>query len=420
MDDDVYYERCAGIDVHSKMLVVCLRIGRKTELRHFATHTSAIKKLVLWLTENRCQMAAMESTGSYWKPVYNIFEESGAPVMVCNAQHIKNVPGRKTDVNDATWIAKCLSLGLLKPSFIPDRGQRELRDATRLRKSLIQDRVSNLNRLQKLLESANIKLAEYVSDITGKSATALLELILSKPEFTVKDVQDKMYGKLKASAEELFLASECSLTTMNRDLISKLLQIIRRQSLEIQELDELSRNAMPEGFKAAVRELQNIPGIGEVSAEQIIAETGIDMSRFRNAKSLCKWAGVCPGNNESAGKSKSGKTPPGNKTLKTTLVQCAKSAAMNKNSFFYAKYKRLVPHRGKNRATMAVAHAMLTAIYHVLLGEEYVDLGADFYTQFNREKKINSHVRQLSRLGVEIPDEILRPLIKEAVAVSAP
>jgi len=412
MDDEVYYERCAGIDVHKKLLVVCLRIGRKTEIREFGTLTHEIREIVAWLKENGCQMAAMESTGSYWKPLYNIFEQEGLPAMICNAYHIKNVPGRKTDVGDAQWIARCLSQGLLNPSFVPEREQRELRDMTRFRKSQIEERSRNINRLQKFLEGANIKVGSWLSDIEGKSATALLELVIGKPDFTVDDVADRMYGNMKSTAEELYLSLEGSITPSQREFFALVMSVIREQTAQIEKTDAMIRRNLSENYKAAVDALDAIPGIGRVSAEQIIAETGVDMGRFRNQHSLSKWAGVCPGNNESAGKRKSGKTPPGNKTLKSTLTQCAKTAKNNKNSFFSAQYSRLVSHRGKNRATMAVAHSLLIAIYFVLNGSVYEDLGADYYMQFNREKKINSHVKQLSKLGVSIPDDILRAAIE--------
>jgi transposase len=408
MDEEVYYERCAGIDVHKKLLVVCLRIGRKTELRKFGTLTHEIREIVAWLKENGCQMAAMESSGSYWKPIYNIFEQEGLPAMVCNAYHIKNVPGRKTDVNDAQWIARCLSQGLLNPSFIPDREQRELRDMTRFRKAQIEERARNINRLQKFLEGANVKLGSWVSDIEGKSATQLLELVIGKPDFTLEDVARHMHWKMKSSAEELFLALEGSITPTQREFFAHVMAVIREQTAQIEKTDDMIQRNLSANYQAAVEALDTIPGIGRISAEQIIAETGTDMDRFKNQHSLSKWAGVCPGNNESAGKRKSGKTPPGNKTLKSTLTQCAKAAKNNKDSFFSAQYSRLVSHRGKNRATMAVAHSLLIAIYFVLCGYEFKDLGADYYIQFNREKKINSHVKQLSRLGVSIPDDILR------------
>ena len=408
MDGEVYYERCAGIDVHKKLLVVCLRIGRKSEVREFGALTHEIREIVAWLKTNGCQMAAMESTGSFWKPLYNILEQEGLPAMVCNAHHIKNVPGRKTDVGDAQWIAKCLSQGLLNPSFVPDREQRELRDMTRFRKSQIEERARNINRLQKFLEGANVKLGSWLSDIEGKSATALLELVIGKPDFTVDEVAARMHGNMKSSAEELFLSLEGSITPSQREFFAHVISVIREQTAQIEKTDTMISRSLGANYKAAVEALDAIPGIGRISAEQIIAETSIDMCRFKNQHSLSKWAGVCPGNNESAGKRKSSKTPPGNKTLKTTLTQCAKAAAKCKHSFFSAQYSRLVSHRGKNRATMAVAHSLLIAIFFVLSGSPYKDLGADYYTQFNREKKINSHVKQLSKLGINIPGDFLR------------
>jgi len=411
MNEDVYYERCAGIDVHKKFLVVCLRIGRKAEIRKIGTLTHELRDMVAWLKANGCQMAAMESSGSYWKPIYNIFEQEGLPVMVCNAYHIKNVPGRKTDVNDARWIAKCLSQGMLNPSFVPDREQRELRDMTRFRKSQIEERARNINRLQKFLEGANIKIGDFLSDVEGKSATLLLELVIGKPDFTVDDVVARMHKSMKSTADELFRSLEGYMTSIQREFFAHIMGIIRDQTVQIEKTDALIKRSLNDNYKAAVAALDAIPGIGVISAEQIVAETGIDMSHFKNQHSLSKWAGVCPGNNESAGKRKSGKTPPGNKTLKSTLTQSAKSAKVNKKSFFSAQYNRLVSHRGKNRATMAVAHSILIAVYFVLSGHKFKDLGADYYTQFNREKKINSHFKQLSKLGVSFPDDILRDVL---------
>ena len=414
--EDVIYRRCAGIDVHKRMIAVCLRIGRKTELRTFGTLTSELREMTAWLKANGCEMAAMESTGSYWKPLYNIFELEGLPAMVVNAQHMKALPGRKTDMKDAEWIAKLLSQGLLRASFIPDREQREQRDLTRFRKSQIEERARNLNRLQKLLEGANIKLTSFVSDIEGKSATELLELVIGKPDFTMEDVAARRHGGLKASAEELFQSLEGVVSPMQRELFQHVMQVIREQTAQIERTDAMIEAYMSDAYKQATRALTAIPGIGMVSAQQIVAEIGIDMSRFPSAGHLCKWAGVCPGNNESAGKRKSGKTGKANKTLKSTLVQCAQAGKKNKKSYFCAQYQRLVVRRGKNRANLAVAHSMLIAIYHVLQGAQFRDLGADYYTQFNREKKINSHIKQLQKLGVSIPDDVLRAVITEGVA----
>lgn len=406
-DDALYYERCAGIDVHKKLLVVCLRIGRKTESREFGTTTGEIREIVAWLRANGCQMVAMESTGSYWKPLYNIFEQESLPAMVCNAYHIKNVPGRKTDWNDAFWIAKCLAQGLLKPSFVPDREQRELRDMTRFRKSQIEERSRNINRLQKFLEGANIKLGSWVSDIEGKSAEKLLELVVGCSDFTVDDVKACMHGKMKSTPDEIFAALDGYLTPTQRTFFAHVIDVIRQQTCQIEKTDSLIKASMTGEQKAAVAALDTIPGVGVVSAEQIIAETGIDMSHFRNQHAFSNWTGTAPGNNESAGKRKSGRTNFGNKTLKSTLTQCAKAAAKNKSTYFSAQYARIAPRRGKNRATMAVAHSMAIAIFFVLSGYQFKDLGADYYTQFNREKKINSHIKQLSKLGVTIPEDIL-------------
>ena len=406
-DDTLYYERCAGIDVHKTLLVVCLRIGRKTESRECGTTTGEIREMVNWLKGNRCQMVAMESTGSYWKPLYNIFEQENLPAMVVNAYHIKNVPGRKTDWNDAFWIAKCLAQGLLRPSFVPDREQRELRDMTRFRKSQIEERSRNINRLQKFLEGANMKLGSWLSDIEGKSSSELLELIIGKEDFTLDDVRQRMHGRLKSSPEEIFASIEGYITSTQRKFLAHVMNIIKEQTRLIEITDEMIKASFSDEQKKAVQALDAIPGIGTVSAEQIVAETGTDMSCFRNQHAFSNWIGVAPGNNESAGKRKSGKTTHGNKTLKSTLSQCAKSAVKNKKSFFSAQYARLVTHRGKNRATMAVAHSMAIAIYFVLSGYGFKDLGSDYYNQFNREKKVNSHLKQLGKLGISMPDDVL-------------
>lgn len=406
-DDTLYYERCAGIDVHKTLLVVCLRIGRKTESRECGTTTGEIREIVNWLKGNGCQMVAMESTGSYWKPLYNIFEQENLPAMVVNAYHIKNVPGRKTDWNDAFWIAKCLAQGLLRPSFVPDREQRELRDMTRFRKSQIEERSRNINRLQKFLEGSNIKLGSWLSDIEGKSSSELLELIIGKEDFTLDDVRQRMHGRLKSSPEEIFASIEGYITPTQRKFLAHVMNIIKEQTRLIEITDEMIKASFSDEQKKAVEALDAIPGIGTVSAEQIVAETGTDMSCFRNQHAFSNWIGVAPGNNESAGKRKSGKTTHGNKTLKSTLSQCAKSAVKNKKSFFSAQYARLVTHRGKNRATMAVAHSMAIAIYFVLSGYDFKDLGSDYYNQFNREKKVNSHLKQLGKLGITLPDNLI-------------
>jgi transposase len=407
------YERCAGIDVHKKMIMVCLRIGRKTQVREFGTLTCELREMAAWLKEHDVEMAAMESTGSYWKPLYNIFEQEGIPAMVVNAGHMKSVPGRKTDVKDAEWIAKLLSQGLLKASFIPNREQREFRELTRFRKSQMEERARTLNRLQKMLEGANIKLSSWVSDIEGKSATQLLELIIDKEEFTAQEVERFRHFNMKASVDELYKSLEGIVTPIQRELFTHIMNVIKEQTAQIEKTESLIQGYMTQPYQEAMDAVDAIPGIGQISAQQIIAEIGIDMSRFPSAAHLCNWAGICPGNNESASKRKSGKTNYANKTLKSTLTQCAQAAKKNKDSFFYAQYQRLIVRRGKNRATLAVAHSLLIAIYHVLSGKAFCDLGADYYNRFNKEKKINSYIKQLSKLGVNVPDDVIRVALEQ-------
>ena len=399
-DMHIVYERCCGIDVHKKEIVCCLITGQRTvETRKYGTLTKDLQSIVEWLKDAGCQIVAMESTGSYWKPLYNIFEIEGMKAMVVNAQHMKTIPGRKTDENDAQWIAKLLRHGLLEASFIPDREQRELRELTRYRNSRVEERAREKNRLQKMLEGANIKLSDHVSQITGVSAIKLLELAMSGEELTVEKIEKLRHGTCKSSAEEFLDALTGVITPLQRELFAEVLLTIKEQSVQIGRIERIIAAHVSEEYAKAAKSLEAIPGIGKTSSESIVAEIGMDMSRFSSAGKLCAWAGIAPGNNESAGKRKRAKSRKGNKALKKTLSQCAQNAVNNRNTFFHAQYKRLVPRLGKGRARMAVAHSILIAIYHVLSGKTYVDLGADYYTQFNREKKIKSHLKQLQKLG---------------------
>lgn len=399
---EVVYQRCCGIDVHKKMIVACFRDGRKKELREFGTLTNDLRELTNWLLEEKCEMIAMESTASYWKPLYNLFELSGLPAMVVNAQHMKSLPGRKTDMKDAEWISDLLQHGLLRASFIPDRDQRELREVSRYRKSLIEERSRELNRLQKMLEGGNIKLGSMLTHINGKSGRKFLELLLSGEEISLEAVDKLRNYQLHSSAEELLQSLDGFLSPLQKKLLRSILDHIDDMTRRIEDIDKIIKEYMKE-YEDAIKALEEIPGVGEVGAQTIISEIGVDMSRFPTASHLCSWAGVAPGNNESAGKRRSGRTTKGNIALKTTLIQCAHGASKRKGTFFYAQYQRIKMRRGSKIAAMAVAHSILVAVYHMLKDNvPFYDLGSDFYNKFNREKKIRSYLNKLSELGYDL------------------
>ena len=409
------YDTCCGIDVHKKLLVACLNRGSKQEVREFGATTRELLELLDWLMKSGCEMVAMESTGSYWKPLFNILESCNMPAIVVNAQHMKAVPGRKTDVNDAQWIAKLLQHGLLQPSFIPDKAQRELRELVSYRKSLVEDKTRELNRLQKMLEGANIKLSGTVSNIMGKSAMTLLDEVLKgkavdKSRIAQLRKEKKVASQLKASDEQLADDLNGFLTPLQTTMIREVLAHIKELDAHIRRLeDEIDRH-MDEGQKEAAKKLEAVAGIGGDSAKAIISVIGTDMSRFPSDAHISSWAGVCPGNNESAKKKYSGKTRKGNKLLRSTLVVCAHSAIKNKKSYFSAQYQRICAHRGKKRAIVAVAHSMLVAIYHILKdGTTFQDLGAGYFNQFNRDRKINSYLKKLRELGWESPATAVQP-----------
>lgn len=398
---EINYERCCGIDVHKKVIVACLIRGGKQELRRFGTTTKELRELSAWLLEAKCQMIAMESTASYWKPLYNIFELSGLEAMVVNAQHMKAVSGRKTDVKDAEWIADLLRHGLLKASYIPDREQRELREIARYRKSLIEERSREINRLQKMLEGANVKLASVVSNINGKSSRRLLEEMIQQEKLEEEQIVALLHPNMYSKVPEIMKAVDGVLSALQRRLLRNILDHIDDMTKRIGDMDRLIQDYLGE-YETAIAAIDEIPGVGRTSAETILAEIGLDMSRFPTAGHLCSWAGVAPGNHESAGKKKSGKTTHGNKALKAMLSQCAKAAKNVKSCFYSSQYQRIAMRRGSNRATIAVAHSILIAIYHMLkTGTAYRELGPEYYNQFNREKKIGAYLKKLAALGWE-------------------
>lgn len=397
------YKRCCGIDVHKALIVACFKDGKKSELRKYDTVTRSIKELAVWLVEQECEMVAMESTGAYWKPIYNILELAGLELMVVNAQHMKNVPGRKTDAKDAEWIADLLQHGLLKGSRIPSKFQRELQEIVRYRKNMVEERARELNRLEKTLQGANIKLSSYISNINGKSGRSIIEKMIES-EVTSENIDGLLHHSLLVKREELLLATDGALSNTQKILTKAMLNHIDDMTKRIDELDKVIDDEM-DMFNDDLKKVQEIPGIGRRSAEVILAELGNDMSPFPSASHLASWAGLCPGNNESAGKRKHGKTTKGNKALKTTLIQCAKAAKQNKTTFFHAQYQRLVVRRGANRATVAVAHSILIAIFHMLKTKtHFKDLGSDYYSKFNTESKANYYIKKLKELGVIMPD----------------
>lgn len=405
---EVIYKKCCGVDVHKKVLAVCLISGNKKEARTYGTSTKEIMALVDWLKEKECEAVAMESTASYWKPLYNVLEGSDIHTIVVNAQHMKNTPGRKTDVKDAEWIADLLRHGLLQASFIPDKPQRELREQLRYRQSLVGSRTAELNRLQKMLEGANIKLSGTVSNILGKSARVLLEGVLNGKKYSKDDI-DLLFENgtlskgLKASSEKLAEDLDGILTGNQISMMKMCIEHIDYLTKAIDSLDEIIDGGLDSKQHEAVEALTAIPGISEISAKNIIAVIGTDMTRFKTPHHLCSWAGICPGNNESAGKRRNSRTNKGNALLRTTLVQCAQSASLSKDTFYSAQYSRISIRRGANRAKVAVAHSMLIAIWHMLnYNESYKELGSDYYNRFDVEKKTKALVQKLHALGVNV------------------
>lgn len=401
------YDKCCGIDVHKKLIVACFKYGKKQEVREFGATTRELLKLADWLGSGGCEMVAMESTASYWKPLYNILESSSLNAMVVNARHMKAVPGRKTDVRDAEWIADLLQHGLLQASYIPDKDQRELRELVRYRKSLVGERTRELNRLQKMLEGANIKLSGTVSDINGKSARSILEYILTGESFDDAKY-DEMYDKkviahnLKATKEQIIDDLNGVMSPLQRKMMRTLLKHLDELNSHIHELDDDIDSFMKPEEKQASAAIQDVTGIGNTSAQAVVSVIGTDMGRFPDDAHIASWAGLCPGDNESAGKRKSGKTRKGNALLRETLINCAHAAVKNKKSYFYTQFMRISAHRGKKRAYVAVAHSMLVAIYHILKdGVVFKDLGADYYNQFNKERKIKAYLKKLKALGWE-------------------
>ncbi|MFQ5814862.1 MAG: IS110 family transposase [Anaerolineae bacterium] len=401
----VIYERCCGLDVHKKSVTACIITPQATQTRAFGTMVRDLLDLADWLTEHQITHVAMESTGVYWKPVYNLLEEE-FEVSVINARHIKSVPGRKTDVKDAEWIADLLRHGLIRGSFIPERAQRELRELVRYRRRLIQQRAQMVSRIQKVLEGGNIKLASVASDIVGASGLAMLRAMVGG-EDDPETLATLAKGKLRDKIPELAWALRGTIGPHQRFMLDSQLRVLGLLDDEIAHLnEEVDQRVDP--FEEAVQRIDEIPGIGRRGAQEILTEIGTDMSRFPSAAHLASWAKVSPSNNESGGKRKPGPTGKGNPWIKAALTEAAQSAAKKKNSYLAAQKRRLSGRRGTNRATMAVAHSILKSIYFMLRdGTTYRDLGANYFDQRRRHATVDRAVRRIERLGYKVSLEAL-------------
>ena len=422
---DVLHERVAGLDVHQATIVACVRRmdGAKVrrQCRSFATTTAGLLDLLAWLTACRCSHVAMEATGVYWKPVWNILSDGNFALIVANAAHIKNVPGRKTDMNDAMWIADLVACGLLKASFVPAESLQELRSLMRTRKQLSREQTRHVQRIQKTLEEANIKLSTVICDVLGVNGRRMIEAMIAGVDDPgqLAGLADR---RLKVSAAELYEALHGRLTDHHRFLLQlhlgqydaldlAIAQIARQVDAAVAKLDEEAADGQAP-FRHLIALLCTIPGVSVLAATTILAEIGRDMSRFATAGHLLAWAGLCPGQNESAGKRKPVRLRHGSPWLKTMLVQCAWAAKRKKDSYYRAQFHRLSGRRGPQKAICAVAAALLTAIYHMLKdGTAHHDLGADHFERRPPKVRVKQLVARLAKLGYQVQ---LQPLPKAA------
>lgn len=410
---DVLYERVAGLDVHKATVVACVRrttAGKvERECRTFETTTAGLLALLEWLRESQCTHVAMEATGVYWKPVWNILIDGAFELILANAAHIKNVPGRKTDMNDAMWIADLVACGLLKASFVPKERLQELRSLMRTRKQLTREQTRHVQRIDKTLESANIKLGSVICEVMGASGRRMIEAMISGIRDPSK-LAALAHAQIKASPKELYDALHGRLTEHHRFLLqlhigqydalsAAIDQIDRQVDTAIARLDEEAADGQA-SFRDLIALLCTIPGVSTLAGTSILAEIGRDMSRFPSAGHLVAWAGLCPGQNESAGKRKRTRLRKGAPWLKTMLVQCAWAAKRKKDSFYNARFNRLSHRRGPQKAICAVAASLLTAIYHMLKdGTEHHDLGASHFDHRSTAAKAKRLVAQLAKLG---------------------
>jgi transposase len=405
------YPNCAGLDIHKKFLVACrLHVDAaghaQREIRKFDTMLADLQELRRWLAETGTTHVVMESTGVFWEPVFNVLEEH-CTVWLVNAKHVKNVPGRKTDVKDSEWLAHLLRAGLLRPSFIPDRPQRDLRELVRYRLTLVDERSRVTNRIQKLLEDANLKLSAVATDLRGVSAQAMLHAILDG-EADSAVLAELARGRMRSKRADLERALAGRVRDHHRFLLRQLLEHLEFLDEEIRTLDERieAQLATMPRFAELVPTLDTIPGVDRMVAITILAEIGVDMTRFPSSKHLAAWAGMAPGNNETGGKARPTRTRKGNRYVRRVLSQAAHAAARKKDSYLRSMYYRLARRRGEGRAAVAVGHAMLEIIYHLIeRGGSYQDLGADYLERHNAKARIRYLTRELEKLNVRVTVE---------------
>ena len=411
---DILYPRCAGLDVHKDTVVAAVRIvtggSVKTEVRTFDTDTPGLLTLSGWLAEQGCTHVAMEATGIYWKPVWHILSDGEVTLLLANAAHVKNVPGRKTDVADAVWLSDLLAHGLIRASFVPEPATQSMRALLRTRKQLVREQASHVQRLQKTLEDANVKLASVLASVVGLSGRAIVKALI-EGETDPDKLVGLVHRGVKAPREKIRAALQGRVTDRHRFLLRLHLRQIDALDAAVLEIDaEVDRDLAP--FRQAVRLLRTMPGISDLSAQVIVSEIGIDMSRFPTAGHLISWAGLCPRNDESAGTNKMRKGAP---WLKTMLVQCAWAAKKKKDSYFQAQFQRLRHRRGPKKAICAVAASMLTAIYHMLTdGVAYKDLGAGHFQSRSSEAHAQNLAKQITKLGFTCT---IAPQQAEAVSI---
>lgn len=423
----VMYERCCGLDIHQASIAACALISEKgkiqEETRRFGTMTGDLQGLAEWLEQKEIRHVAMESTGIYWKPVWNILEPAGMELLLANAQEVKVVPGRKTDQNDCQWIADLHKHGLLRKSFVPPRPIRDLRDLTRTRAILTQEHTAVCNRIQKVLEDANIKLGSVASDVFGASGRAILQALM-KEETDAEALAELSKGRLRKKIPQLRRALQGEVTGHHRWMISghwQRMEFLERQIADTEaeiaqrmkptpeeraQAPQLLAEGTPEPLsprEEAIQLWMEIPGVGWNSACSMVAEMGTHMDQFPSAAHVASWAGLCPGNNESAGKRRSGKTRKGNVWLRRTMCEVAWAASHTKDTYFAAQFRRLASRRGKKRALIALAHSILVTAYHMLkYRRHYQELGADFFDEINRDQVRKRLVQRLAKLGFEV------------------